>query len=116
MTERSQISASKGRLPVSNNIYEIDNDCFVTIAFKKAEDGAGYVLRLWNSDALKKSAAIVFKKPCFIKKAYITDIVEQKRDRLDVIENCCIRVNAEPWDIITIYLDFFVNKQEDLAM
>ena len=108
LTKRNQLSASKGSLPVSNSIFGIDNDSFVTLAFKKAEDGAGYVLRLWNSEGFKKSASIIFNKPCFIKEAYITDIMEQKEHKLDVIENGSVRIDAEPWDIITIYFRFLL--------
>ncbi|NJD04211.1 MAG: hypothetical protein FIA99_16830, partial [Ruminiclostridium sp.] len=61
----------KGTLPVSQNLMEIDNEDVVLLTFKEAEDGHGYIMRLWNM-ADKASTVMVKFNSVRIGRVYLT--------------------------------------------
>lgn len=52
----------KGSLPSSQSFLELDGHGVVLLTCKKAEDGQGYVLRLWNPSAEASQATV--RMPC----------------------------------------------------
>ncbi len=88
--------------PRQHSFLQIDNPQVILLAFKQAENGEGYVLRLWNCEEKPTAAKITF--PEFrILSAHWADIVERKgeaiargKDSLDVW--------LEPYDIVTLLL------------
>lgn len=47
-------------LPVKSGFIEINNDNIILLTCKKAEDGRGYILRLWNLDKFRQKVTVKF--------------------------------------------------------
>lgn len=95
-----QISgASKGEIKPNTSFIEIDKK-LVMSAFKKAEDRNSLILRVYNPTEKDISSKItLLKQP---KKAYITDMNEERREEFDIAEE----ITVSKQKIITIEFEY----------
>jgi hypothetical protein len=85
------------------SFLQIDNPQVILLAFKLAESGNGYVLRLWNCEETPTTAKVSF--PEFkILSAHRADIVERKRGAIPHRSNS-LDISLEGFDIATVLLD-----------
>lgn len=72
------MASRHGKLPARDSFIEIDNDNVVLLTCKKAEDGQGYILRLWNMADEKVFTDISFNY-MRINSVYRLNLVEQEQ-------------------------------------
>ena len=85
---------------------QVESSCsFVTVegaevsAFKKAHDGDGYILRIWNSSTDTKTAKISFIKK--VNEIFLSTMEELSAERL-ISENNCVKLTLDPKKIVTL--------------
>ncbi|NQT84805.1 hypothetical protein HQ563_17440, partial [bacterium] len=84
------------------SFLQIDDPQAILLAFKLAENGKGYVLRLWNCEETTTTAKVSF--PQFkILSAHQADIVERKRDAIPHGDNS-LDIPLKAYDIVTVLL------------
>jgi mannosylglycerate hydrolase len=91
-----------GDLPHSASLYEIDNDAVILSTVKKAEDGDGLILRVFNPTDSPQSATIRFGFPLL--KASLASINETAIELLPV-ENNALHLNLPHGKILTLLLE-----------
>jgi alpha-mannosidase len=85
------------------SFLQIDNQQAILLAFKQAENGDGFVLRLWNCEDTPTTAKVVF--PEFkILSAHSADIVERKSEAIPHAESS-LDIPLRGYDIVTAVLD-----------
>lgn len=85
------------------SFLQIDNPQAILLAFKHAENGDGFVLRLWNCEGTPTTAKVVF--PEFkILSAHSADIVEGKGEAIPHAESS-LDIPLRGYDIVTAVLD-----------
>lgn len=96
---------NNGKLPEDKfNFCEIDKDNVVVTSIKKAEDGDGFILRLYEITGKNTSVNVKWNSVS-IKDAYFTDIVENNKSKVDVINNQ-INLKITSFSIITLRVMF----------
>ena len=90
-----------GRLGFNQSFYSVEGAC--VSAFKKAETGSGYILRLYNPADHVCCAKAEFIKP--IKRAWLTDLSEVKKHEIRITEDG-ITLDIGQNKIVTILLQF----------
>ncbi len=89
--------------PYDSSFLQIEDLQVNLLAFKLAENGEGYVLRLWNCEETPTTAKVTF--PQFkILSAYNADIVERKGRAIRHADNS-LDIPLKPYDIVTVLLD-----------
>ena len=81
----------KGSLPLSGSFMKISNEKVVSLVFKKAEDGNGYIVRLWNMSENTENVTVMFDY-LEIKKAMLVSPAEE--DRGTIVNN-----NSESFEL-----------------
>lgn len=90
-------------VPSVKRFLEIDNPQAILLAFKQAENGGAFVLRLWNCEETPTTAKVVF--PEFkILSAHSADIVERKKEAIPHAESS-LDIPLKGYDIVTVVLD-----------
>jgi alpha-mannosidase len=96
---------NNGKLPEDKfNFFEIDKDNIVVTSIKKAEDGDGFIMRLFEIKGKHTQAKLRWN----LKKVYgafATDFSEKNLSKLD-LENNVILINMRPFGITTIRILF----------
>lgn len=101
----SQKTASSIKMPCSTDLLADDLDGFVILAFKPAESLDGYILRLSEAAGNPRKAKIKFGID--VKAAYSCDLIERRKDILDVQVSdghTWIEFDTEPFEIHTFFL------------
>ncbi|MBE6631471.1 MAG: hypothetical protein E7623_02085 [Ruminococcaceae bacterium] len=70
-------------------------------AFKREEHGNGHILRVFNTGCDKTNFKIFL--PSGTKEAYKTELSEERKDALDIINENVLELAAEPHEIYTLY-------------
>ena len=97
------IGNHKGKLPYSGCFMEITDDNLVLSAFKKADDGNGYILRIFNPCHKEIKAEVIFSTDIVC--ANYSSMVEGIREKAEFLNNR-LRVFIAPNKIISYRLVF----------
>jgi alpha-mannosidase len=92
--------------PVLDILKEDLHGCKV-LAFKVAEEGDGYILRIHEVQG--KPGKVTLKFNLDLQSAYLCDLVERKQAQLTIIREdhaSCLEIDTEPFEIHTMYLEF----------
>ena len=76
-----------GTLPSKFSLVAVDAPNVFVEALKKAEDNNGYILRMYEGGNMQAKARISFGLP--VKKAYVTDLMENTLTEIPVENNAC---------------------------
>jgi alpha-mannosidase len=91
-----------GSLPATTGHCSVDAPNVVLLALKRAEDGDGLILRLWETEGRETEATI--RLPSLrISKAWETNLVEENGRQLPVREDS-LTVPAKAWGVSTVRL------------
>jgi len=93
------IESQKGELSSNWSFLSVDCDNVVVSAVKKAEDGEGTIIRLYEAFGQKNQATLTFGLD--IKKVVMTNLMEEEIEELTVESNT-ITVPFKPFEIQTI--------------
>ena len=86
-----------------NGFFQLDRDHVLLQALKKAEDGRGYIARLYETEGESGSVKLT-GLPMRIKKAYLTDLVERDLSELQIEEGGALEIPMERFQLVTIRL------------
>ena len=81
------VEKGDGTLPASFSLVAVDAPNVFIEAMKKAEDKNGYILRMYEGGNMQAKARISFGLP--VKKAYLTDLMENTIKEIPVANNAC---------------------------
>ena len=90
-------------LPPSSSLIMIENENIIVEAIKKAEDGNGLVIRMYERFGANAAARV--KLDFNFKTAYLTDLMEKNIHQLDTKDNV-LCIPFKPFEIITVMIDF----------
>jgi len=94
------MKSGTGKLPPSGSLVKISPDNVMITAFKMAEDGDGYILRIYEAEGKPAQARLEF--PLFkITDAWITDGVERNLEKL-LLKDGGLESQMGPYEIKTI--------------
>jgi len=90
----------KGKLPESLGFCRVDKPNVMLTAFKRAEDGKGFIARLTEMEGVKTSLKLTcpFGK---LTKAYLTNLVEENESEIHVDDHG-LTVSLAPFSIATV--------------
>ena len=91
---------NSGFLPSSTGFCYVDKPNVLLLTMKKAEDGAGIILRLMETEGVKTTTTLRFRFLRIVK-AYITNLVEEDVNPLTVRGNS-IRIQIKPFGMATV--------------
>ncbi len=98
--ESAQAGPHPGKLPKSLSFLEVHGGNVQITAFKRAEDRANsYVIRLFNPENKSVKCSLKVWKP--IKKAWLTNLNEERREKLEPQGNT-INLKVEKKKIVTV--------------
>ncbi len=97
----SVCTKTKGALRAIQSFYEVQGAC--VSALKESEDGAGWILRLYNPADSKKTATLKFAKP--LQNVWLTDMAEQKQRKIRPKEGE-VKIEMAPYKISTLFFQF----------
>ncbi|MCD6300849.1 MAG: hypothetical protein J7L82_02120 [Staphylothermus sp.] len=86
-----------------DKLIDIDGDSVVLTMIKKAENGEGIVLRLY--DISGSSGELTIRTEFPINKAYRVNILEEKIAELSIENQSTIKYRYRPYEIVTIYIE-----------
>lgn len=86
-----------------NGFFEVDRDRVMIQALKKAEDGRGYIVRLYETEG-RGGPVRLTGLPMRIRTAYLTDLVERDLSELDVAAGRALEVPIEAFQLVTVRL------------
>jgi alpha-mannosidase len=95
-----------GSLPASASLVEVDNPAVVLLALKKAEDGSGYVLRLWNMEGTAQTVRLHFPN-LRLQSAWFSDLAETKLVEIEIPDETSLFLTVGAGEIITIRVQLF---------
>lgn len=95
-------TAHSGALPVSGQAFSADGA--IVAAVKRAEDGCGWVYRLFNPSNTPADAVLRFARP--VKRAVCTDVLEQPVDAAVSVDGDAVRVPMGAFGIQTVKVEF----------
>ena len=98
-----QGSIHDGSLPLEKSYLKIDNSKVCVTAVKKAEDRDAVIIRLCNLSSRDELVRIILIS--FIKKAYLTDLKEDRIKELPVEDGKCVTVNIKTREIMTVEIE-----------
>jgi len=101
--ECTPVSRQDGGLPDKFSLIKLDGEGTFIDAIKKAEDGSGYIVRLYDSVNARKHHTLTFGVP--VKEAYLCDLLENELEQLEV-KNKNVSVNVNPFEIVTLKVKF----------
>ena len=92
---------NEGRLPTAGSFIKIADAKVILIAFKKAEDDNGFILRLWNMEdsAITTEVSLNYIK---IKEAIYTNVVEEDIGELKDYDNISMMVFLEKNTMVSV--------------
>ncbi len=83
-------------------LLRLDGTGVTLEALKKSEDGAGMVVRLWETHG--RATEAVLHLPAGIKEAQIVNLLEQKGVAVAITGNA-VRLSLAPFQILTLKLN-----------
>lgn len=93
----------QGSLPIRRSFFEIERGCSVIIeAIKRAEKEEAVIVRLY--DAYNSRGEVVLKTALPVRKAYLTDLLENNLKELPVSDTGQIPFYIRPFEIVTLKL------------
>ena len=93
-----------GNLPLTMNFCRIDQPNVIVLAFKKAEEGEGYIIRLNETEGRETGVEVNF--PAFsLEKVFETNLVETNRQTLEFRDHA-FSTTLKPFGIKTFRLIF----------
>lgn len=102
----SSRNAARGlKIPARQEIFAKELEGFVVLAFKPAEEGEGYILRLHEQSGVARRAVIHLNLK--LATAHGCDLIERKTENLAVISEKGIsrfQFETEPFEVHTFYL------------
>jgi mannosylglycerate hydrolase len=106
--KEARSTGAGGREARASSFVHVDREEIVLSALKKAEEGDGCVLRLWNASGKTVIAALRFFAP--IASVHYTDLAEHRG--LEVPEKHGVyAVQVPAWKIVTLELNFAGNRR-----
>jgi len=84
-----------------SSVVSVSNPNVIIETIKRAEDGDGIILRLYESQ--RKRGQVQLKLRFAVESAWETNLLEENQSELSV-ENDSIRLNLKPYQIMTIRL------------
>lgn len=96
-----EIPPQNGTLPESYSLLSCDSENIVIETVKKAEDGDGVIVRLYESFNKRTQATLLAGFD--FKEAYICDLLECRQKQLKP-QNGKIRLTVKPFEIVTLRL------------
>jgi len=97
-----QIEKGSGKLPEEYSLVSTDCENIVIETVKKAEDSDRIIVRLY--DCCKRRSAPVIKFGFNVKKAILTDMLENEITELSVKDNS-VKIEVKPFEIITLSVE-----------
>jgi len=92
-----------GALPVQQGFLALDNSAVRMTAFKKAEDGRGLILRLWNPEPREQDVGVSLPRLALervVRCTLVEEDMDEERDR----DECGFRVSLEGGAVMTLRL------------
>lgn len=83
-----------------SSFIKIKNEGVYLETLKLSEDKSAYILRLYEGHGEEKIVSI--KLPSLIKKAFLTDLMENKLKEISIDENHCVSFKINKFEIITL--------------
>jgi len=93
-------SAASALLPVSGSFLTAEPSNIMVSAMKKAEDGHGTVIRLYEAEGRYTKVRITGFKP--FTRAFLTDMLEYDIHELPVSSEGSVEIPVKPYEIVTI--------------
>ncbi|HKK17072.1 MAG TPA: glycosyl hydrolase-related protein, partial [Opitutales bacterium] len=90
----------KGESVAPGSLFEIENPDLRFSALKRAEDGQGWVLRIFNPTSERQVGGIRFFRP--VEAAWSCNLDEARQEELGIREQQVVEVTCEPEKIVTV--------------
>ncbi|WP_304943480.1 alpha-mannosidase [Vallitalea guaymasensis] len=95
---------SGGYLPLEKSFYMIEPSQLVMSAFKKAEDRNSFIIRIYNPTNNIVEGKISINMDSVVKEGYITNLNEERENRIEITEENNVHVSVAGNKIQTIEL------------
>lgn len=92
---------AKGNLPSAQSLFTVDRPGVVIEVVKRAEDGKGLIVRLYETEGGRGSATLTTTLP--VKKAWATNLLEENETTLPLRDGK-LRLEFQPFEIVTLRL------------
>jgi len=86
-------------IQTGHSYFSVDNANVQLSIFKCAQDGNGYILRLYNASEQPAAATLSVRFPC--KECFLTNLNEENKEELAVTDGC-VPLTFGPWEIRTL--------------
>ena len=97
-------SGGAGKLPDGAvSFVEVDSDHVALLDFKKADDGRGVIVRLFESGGRADDVQVAFHDDLEFSRAFLTNPIEENEGILPLSDST-VSLNLQPWEIKTIRL------------
>ena len=93
----------------ARSVVHVDRSEIVLSALKKAEEGDGCILRLWNASGDVVRAALDFSVP--VASVHTTDLAERSQEAVSERDGVFV-VEFPPWKIVTLEVALSGNRRE----
>lgn len=97
-------SNTTGAMPARFSFVQTDCDNAVVETIKKAEDGNGYIIRIFDSKNIRREVTLTFGMP--VKKACICNLMEDVEEEIPVIQNNSVKFDLSNFEIKTLKIQF----------
>jgi hypothetical protein len=94
-----------GNLPPARSFLQVDNPRVSILAFKKAEEGQGYFLRLWNTSWQDEQVAVTFPGRK-LAQACLANIIEKDQNPLEIGKEAEISLSIPAGELCSLRVVF----------
>lgn len=91
--------SERAELPTSGSFLPVSGDGIVLLALKRAEDGRGYIVRLWN--VRETASDVVLNLQPAVANACLTNLVEEDVLEQRIDDKHTVKFTVQPNDIVT---------------
>lgn len=95
------LQPAKGALPASQALFTVDRPGVAIEVVKRAEDGKGLIVRLYEAEGGRGPATLTTTLP--VKKAWITNLLEENETAVPLRDGT-VRLEFQPFEIVTLRL------------
>ncbi|MBV9454352.1 MAG: alpha-mannosidase, partial [Rubrobacter sp.] len=95
----AEVTPGQGKLPPESGLVAVEGVTLALGSLKKAEDGGGLILRLYEPHGARGKSILRFTKE--IKRAKSTNLMEEKSGMLSTERNA-LRVEVRPFEVLTL--------------
>lgn len=92
-----------GSLPPVFSLVSCDSGNIVIETLKSAEDGDGYIIRLYDSFGCTKNVSVKFGLS--VKSVFLCDMLENKTEEIAVCDNAC-SLTVSNYEVVTLRVNF----------